>query len=93
MLKQWKFINPINADKSVFKDYSQEVPSGFGLSHITLLKKVVEIISNNENKTVISAEDSIKTTKLIHALYKSDEENKWINLNTNPISARLGKDN
>ena len=92
-IKQWKFINPINADKSVFKDYSQEVPSGFGLSHITLLKKVVEIISNNENKTVISAEDSIKTTKLIHALYKSDEENKWINLNTNPISARLGKDN
>ena len=42
---------------------------------------------------MISAEDSIKTTKLIHALYKSDEEKKWIKLKDNPISSRLGKDN
>ena len=31
--------------------------------------------------------------KLIHALYKSDEEKKWIDLKENPISTRLGKNN
>ena len=92
-IKKWKFINPIELDKTVFKDYSQEVLSGFGLSHLILLKRIIEIISNNEDKIVISAEDSIKTTKLIHALYKSDEDKKWINLSENPISAKLGKDN
>ena len=44
-----------------------------GLSHLTLLKEVLEtLISKNE--PIISAEESLNTTKLIHALYKSDEE-------------------
>ena len=48
---------------------------------------------NSEKKDVVSAEDSIKTTQLIHALYKSDETKSWINLDDNPVSSRLGKDN
>ena len=92
-IKKWKFVKFENDDEKVFKKYSQKVPNGFGLSHIHLLKEVINTIVKKENKTVISAEDSIKTTKLIHALYKSDEEKNWIKLKDNPISSRLGKDN
>ena len=73
-IKKWKFVKPEDDDEKVFEKYSQKVPNGFGLSHISLLKEVINTIIKKENKTVISAEDSIKTTKLIHALYKSDEE-------------------
>ena len=92
-IKKWKFVKPEDDDEKVFEKYSQKVPNGFGLSHISLLKEVINTIIKKENKTVISAEDSIKTTKLIHALYKSDEEKNWIKLKDNPISSRLGKDN
>jgi UDP-N-acetyl-2-amino-2-deoxyglucuronate dehydrogenase len=92
-IKKWKFVNPIQSDKNAIKNYSIEVPNGFGLSHLILLKDLTNILVNSEKKDVVSAEDSIKTTQLIHALYKSDETKSWINLDDNPVSSRLGKDN
>lgn len=92
-VKKWKFVDAVEEDKYVFKKYSQDVPNGMGYGHLTLLKKVLDTIENGENKPTISAEESIKTTKLIHAIYKSDEEKKWINLTENPVSSRLGNKN
>jgi len=93
VVKEWKFVDTIDSDKDIIKKYSQNVSNGMGLSHLTLLKKVLEAIINNTNKSIISADESIKTTKLIHAMYKSDEEKTWIDLDKNPLSSRLGKDN
>jgi len=92
-IKKWKFIDKIDSDKDVIKKYSQDVPTGYGLSHITLLKKIIDVLLKNEKKNIISAKETILSTKLIHALYKSDETKKWVALNEEPISQRLGKDN
>ncbi len=92
-IKQWKFIEEEKGDSDVISKFSQNVPTGMGLSHLTLLKEVLETLISNKNEPIISAEESLNTTKLIHALYKSDEEKKWIDLKENPVSSRLGKNN
>jgi len=92
-IKTWKFIDKIDHDSNVIQKYSQDVPTGYGLSHITLLEKIIDTLLKNEKKNIISAQETILSTKLIHALYKSDETKKWVNLNEKPISQRLGKDN
>ena len=92
-IKTWKFIDKIDDDSKVIQKYSQDVPTGYGLSHITLLEKIIDILLKNEKKNIISAQETILSTKLIHALYKSDEIKKWVNLDEKPTSKRLGKDN
>jgi predicted dehydrogenase len=92
-IKQWKFVEEKEFDKNVKKKFSEKVSTGMGLSHLPLLKKVVKTLLNHENNVIISGEDSLNTTKLIHALYKSDEENSWIYLSSNPVSSRLGNNN
>ena len=92
-IKQWKFIDEKKDDDEIKVKFSQKVPSGMGLSHYTLLKKVVKKMVDKEDKEIISGEESLNTTRLIHAIYKSDEEKKWIDLSQNPVSSRLGKNN
>ncbi len=92
-IKQWKFIDQKDNFNEIREKFSQKVPSGMGLSHYLLLKKVVETIVNNENTEIISGRESLNTTRLIHAIYKSDEEKKWIDLSQNPVSSRLGNNN
>ena len=92
-IKTWKFVDTINSDSNVIQKYSQDVPTGYGLSHITLLQKIIDSLLKNEKKNIISAQETILSTKLIHALYKSDEIKKWVALNEEPVSQRLGRDN
>ena len=92
-IKIWQFVDPIDSDKDAIEKNSQEVPTGYGLSHITLLQKIIDSLLSKEKKNIISAQESILSTKLIHALYKSDEIKKWVSLSEEPVSKRLGKDN
>jgi|TARA_B110000438_G_C15736170_1_gene616443 predicted dehydrogenase len=92
-IKTWKFIDKIDTDSNVIQKYSQDVPTGYGLSHITLLQKIIDSLLKEEKKNIISAKETILSTKLIHALYKSDETKKWVLLSDEPISQRLGMDN
>ena len=92
-IKTWKFIDKIDTDSNVIQKYSQDVPTGYGLSHITLLQKIIDSLLKKEKKNIISAKETILSTKLIHALYKSDETKKWVLLSDEPISQRLGMDN
>ena len=61
-----------------------------GLSHLTLLKEVLLTLIN-KNEPTISAEESLSTTKLIHGIYNSFENKKWVEMKNNPLSKRLGK--
>ncbi len=90
-VEQWKFIEPIKEDKTVFERSSQEVETGYGLSHGPLLQKVINALRKGQITPPISAVDAIKTTKFVHALYRSDEIKGWVKLKDNPISKRLGK--
>ena len=89
-IETWQFIDPIESDKDIKQKSSQDVKTGYGISHGPLLQAVINALQNNSNIPPVSATDAIETTKFIHALYKSDEIQNWVNLKDNPISERLG---
>ena len=90
-IETWEFIETIEDDKKVPKEYSQEVKSGYGVSHGPLLQTVIDSLKNNCITPPVSASDSIQTTRFVHAIYRSDELQSWVHLKDNPISKRLGK--
>ena len=87
----WKFVEAISADKSIPTQCSQEVENGYGISHGPLLQGVIDALQKGKIDTIAPPEDAINTAKIVHALYKSDEERCWIELADNPVSNRLGK--
>ena len=90
-VETWEFIDSTEDDKKVPEQYSQDVKTGYGISHGPLLQKVIDSLKNNSIIPPVSAYDSIQTTRFVHALYRSDELKSWIHLNSNPISSRLGR--
>jgi predicted dehydrogenase len=89
-VQTWDFIDVEEGDKEVFRTHSQAVPTGYGLSHGPLLNEVISAINGQHQVMPVTAEDAIATTKLVHALYKSDEQKNWVALSDNLLSARLG---
>ena len=78
-------------DKLIPKKFSEKVKNGYGNSHLPLIRKTLDSLRNNKKMSPISISHVISSTKLIHALYSSEENNKWVHLRDMPISKRLGK--
>ena len=72
-------------------DFSQEVETGYGISHGPLLQKVIDSLEVGDIAPPVSAKDAILTARVVHALYRSDELQAWVKLDDKPISHRLGK--
>jgi predicted dehydrogenase len=87
----WKFIDSNLEDEFISEKFSQEVETGYGISHGPLLQGVIDTLSVNKTDTLVSPDEAIDTAKVVHALYKSDEGQCWVKLKDNPISKRLGK--
>ena len=79
-------------DESIPKQFSQKVETGYGISHGPLLQKIIESLQKGLIKPPISAKSALQTSRLVHALYKSDELQDWVKLKDRPISDRLGKE-
>ena len=90
-IQTWKFVEPLPEDELIPDQYSQKVETGYGISHGPLLESVINNLQNGIYDAPISANDAINTTRVIHALYKSDEDQSWVKLADKPISGRLGK--
>jgi UDP-N-acetyl-2-amino-2-deoxyglucuronate dehydrogenase len=90
-IETWEFVEPIVEDKTIPGQYSQEVETGYGISHGPLLQGIIDTLQNNKIDTLVSAKDAINTARVVHALYRSDEEQCWVKLTDNPVSNRLGK--
>ena len=73
----------------ICSDHSQEVKTGYGESHILVIKDFINSISNNISPS-ISAESTISTTRIVHSLYASSENDKWISLDSKIESKFLG---
>ena len=91
-IETWKFVDSIIEDESIPRQFSQNVETGYGISHGPLLQKTIESLQRGSIKPPISAKSALQTSRLIHALYKSDELQDWVNLKDKPISDRLGKE-
>ncbi len=89
-IEVWEFIEQLPEDKSVIEHYSQDVPTGYGLSHRGILQNVFDSLNNGSIVPYVSGSIALATTELIHALYKSEEVNGWVHLKDQPHSSRLG---
>jgi UDP-N-acetyl-2-amino-2-deoxyglucuronate dehydrogenase len=90
-IETWEFVEPIPMDESIPDQYSQEVETGYGISHGPLIQGVINTLKNDKIDSLVSAIDATNTTRLVHALYKSDEEQCWIKLKDMHESNRLGR--
>lgn len=90
-VETWSFIDPQPGDVEVPQKFSREVPNGYGLSHGPLLQAVIEHLRHGSIEPPVSAAQGIRTTELIHALYRSDELGGWVSLADKPVSERLGR--
>lgn len=87
----WNFVEKRSEDEIIPSTYSQEVPTGYGLSHGPLVQKIVDLLSSGNTSPPITGTDTLDTMALVHALYSSSETGKWVRLKNNPMSERLGK--
>ena len=78
-----------NLTESVLNS-SQEVPSGYGLGHLPLLRQTIERIVSGNAKPVIAWEESVRTLQSIHAVYASQETGLPQSPDSRVQSSRLG---
>ncbi len=84
-------INLKNFKRLNKKKYSQKVPSGYGLGHISFMKEVIKALQNGKSiLPPIDPRESLYVQKIIHALYLSSEKKKWIKVKDKNSYKRLG---
>ena len=91
MIDKWQFVDTQPDDQSIPAKYSQEVPTGYGLSHGPLMQQIVDRLSRGILDPPISGSDTVATVQLVHALYRSVESGTWIKTADHPLSERLGR--
>ena len=89
-IEEFDFTRPIESDSREAEFASQDVPTGYGLSHGTLLREIADRLEVGNTDAPVNAIDSVHTCEIIHALYQSDEQRKWISVGESSLSARLG---
>lgn len=87
----WQFVEPELQDATIPIDYSQEVPTGYGLSHGPLMQEIIDRLNQGRIDPPISGTDVLPTVQLVHALYRSVEIKSWIKLSDKPLSEKLGR--
>ncbi len=89
-IEKWSLINPKNLRNFKTK-YSQKVKNGYGLGHLTLLKKLVQNYNKKTRKINLNTYEALNTVRLVHAIYRSVEDNKWVDIKSNKYSRKLGR--
>ena len=86
----WTFVEPQPGDDTVPERCSQDVPTGYGLSHATVLQEIFDRLRAGSNAAPVPVEDAGRAVWLVHALYASDEQRRWVDMAERAVSARLG---
>ena len=89
-VEEFDFVHHLASDSHAAESASQEVPTGYGLSHGTLLSEIAKRLKAGNIAAPVNAIDSVHTCEIIHALYQSDEQRKWVAVGESSLSARLG---
>jgi predicted dehydrogenase len=87
---EFDFVRPLVSDPQTAEAASQNVPTGYGLSHGTLLREIADRLKTGITDAPVNAIDSVHTCEIIHALYQSDEQRQWVAVGEASLSARLG---
>ena len=89
-IDEWRFIEELPEDSHVKERYSNEVPTGYGLSHSPLLRDVIESFNAKDRPMPIDGHEAVKAVEVVHAIYSSIEQGGWTLLADGPRSNRLG---
>lgn len=89
-VESWEFVERFPEDDSACKRHSQEVPTGYGLSHGPLLQDVIDRLQRGIIVPPVTAIDGASSVRIVHALYRSAEVGNWVALYDQPLSSRLG---
>jgi predicted dehydrogenase len=82
-------FSPVPADQAAF---SEDVPMAYGVSHHRVYEKVVAAL-RDDTPSPVEFGDGLDTIRLLHALYRSHEERRWVRLDEEIESKRLGERN
>jgi len=82
-------FSPLPADQVT---YSEEVPMAYGVSHRRVYEMLVKTIRDGQPAPV-EFDDGLNTIRLLHALYRSNEDKRWVGLESQVESKRLGERN
>jgi hypothetical protein len=90
-IEAWRFIEKLSGDDGVAREYSQDVPTGYGLSHGPLIQKIIDHIKDGDLTPPISVDEVIPTLQLVHALYRSAEKQQPVAVGKGALSTCLGR--
>ena len=90
-IEQWNFIDALDDEKEIKRNFSEEVDNGYGISHYRQLKKIFETYQVGKSfKVPFLAIECLHTLKLIHSIYASIELNRKVAISENLSSSKLG---
>lgn len=90
LIEEWDFIEKKETKNEVAKSCNINVPNGMGYGHLAYLEDLVMSIKDNERTIPMQVPESTNALELVHALYASVEENRWIKIDENKRSKFLG---
>ncbi len=76
-VETWKFVDQIEEENQIRKDYSREVSHVYGIGHKKYYDHVIDALMNKSNY-MIDGNEGRKSIKLINAIYESVRNNKEI---------------
>ena len=80
-----------NNKLNLLKKFSENVPTGYGLSHKKVFQNIIDFDLNKVSKKPLKAIDTLNTLKLLQMMYKSSEKKSWIKLRDKNLNSKLGK--
>lgn len=92
-IDMWHFTDPTVEDSFIPQKYSQEVPTGYGLSHGPLMQDIIDKLNHGDLTPPITAESCVPTVQLVHSMYRSIEQESPVKVGVGELSERLGRPN
>lgn len=90
-VEHWEFIESERDDENATQKFSQEVPTGYGLSHGPLIQEIINRLETGNIVPPFGGIDALPAINLMHALYRSAEIGGWSSVGQDSLSARLGR--
>ncbi len=89
-IEKCEFTNSKINLSNIKKKYSEKIDNGYGKSHIQLINQITYNLQKKIISSPVPVESTLKTCDFVNAIYKSDEDKKWVKTKNSLTSKRLG---
>lgn len=88
-IKVWNFTEPGPEDADVLKNTKEAPPNVYGFGHVAYLNHVVDTLTKG-TPALVDGIEARKSLALLHAIYRSIETGKEVNIAEGMIESNLG---